>query len=111
MYAHQTTVREDGAKISQGLSEIAIPLMTAWEIMRMRDEDILVFHRSLMPIRAKRMDWRREPALSQRRQMSPPALQILRLKEKEPQTIWHRKEKRSSFLDPIDPSWKRPGRY
>lgn len=100
MYSHQTTHKEDGTKLSQGLSEQPVPLMTAQEIMHMRDEDILLFHRSLFPITGKRMDWRNAPLLRQRQALIPPQLQILRSQEREPQTIWQRS---ASFLDPIDP--------
>lgn len=77
--------------------------MTAQEIMHMRDEDILLFHRSLFPVFAKRMDWRNIPLLRQRQALVPPRLQILRPQETEPETIWQRSAKRSTFLDPIDP--------
>jgi type IV secretory pathway TraG/TraD family ATPase VirD4 len=103
MYSHQTTHREDGTKVSQGLSEQAIPLITAQEIMQMRDEDILLFHRSLFPISGKRMDWRTVPLLRQRQALTPPRLHILRPQETEPQTIWQRSTKRPSFIEPIDP--------
>jgi type IV secretory pathway TraG/TraD family ATPase VirD4 len=57
-YARSETERE-GMKVSQGLSEQAVPLLTAQEIKRMKDEDIIGFHRRLYPFQAKRMDWRR----------------------------------------------------
>src|SRR5207249_3256463 len=45
-YAHSTTERE-GAEASQGLSEQPIPLLTAQDIMQLRDEEIICFHRRL----------------------------------------------------------------
>ena len=56
-YAHSHTSREGGGE-SQGLSEQAIPLLTAWEVQRLRDEEIIGFHRLLPPFKARRMDWR-----------------------------------------------------
>ena len=56
-YAHSESVGE-GAHTSEGLSEQAVPLMTAQAIKQMGDEDIIGFHRGTAPFRAKRMDWR-----------------------------------------------------
>jgi type IV secretory pathway TraG/TraD family ATPase VirD4 len=46
--------------------------MTAGEIMQMRDEVIIVFHRRLPPMRLKRMDWRRYSLLADRRPLLTP---------------------------------------
>ncbi len=54
-YAISQTMRE-GTETSQGRSEQGIPLMTAWEIKQMEDEEIIGFHRKLPPFKAKRMD-------------------------------------------------------
>ena len=75
-YAHSQTARE-GTKLSQGLTEQAVPLMTSQEVSQMRDEDIIGFHRRLPAFRAKRMDWRRFPTLSQRQRIPPPTLSVL----------------------------------
>jgi type IV secretion system protein VirD4 len=75
-YAHSQTTHQ-GSSPSQGLSEQGIPLMTAQEIMHLRDTDIIGFHRLLQPFRAARMDWRRFPILRQRQAMPPPLLPIL----------------------------------
>jgi type IV secretory pathway TraG/TraD family ATPase VirD4 len=74
-FAHSHT-KHHGSE-SEGLSEQGIPVMTAQEIMRMRDEDIIGFHRSLPPFRAKRMDWRHFPDLAQRVGIEPPSLSPL----------------------------------
>lgn len=37
-YAHSQTTRQ-GQEMSEGLSEQSVPLLSAWEIMQMRDED------------------------------------------------------------------------
>lgn len=75
-YARSETVRE-GAAASEGLSEQGIPLMTSQDIKQLQDEDIIGFHRLLPPFRAKRIDWRRFPALAQRQAMPPPQLSRL----------------------------------
>jgi type IV secretory pathway TraG/TraD family ATPase VirD4 len=75
-YARSETERE-GMKVSQGLSEQAVPLLTAQEIKRMRDEDIIGFHRRLYPFQAKRMDWRRFGLLTQRQRIPAPELTAL----------------------------------
>jgi type IV secretion system protein VirD4 len=75
-YAHSQTLRE-GEETSEGRMEQGIPLMTAWEIKQLRDEEIIGFHRLLPPFRATRMDWRRFPLLVKRQQIPPPPLQPL----------------------------------
>src|SRR5947207_1584846 len=75
-YAHSTTERE-GTEPSQGLSEQAIALLTAQDIMQLKDEDIICFHRRLPPFKINRMDWRHHPTLSERRNMPSPQLPVL----------------------------------
>jgi type IV secretion system protein VirD4 len=75
-YAHSETLR-DGTQASEGRAEQGIPLLTAQEIKQLRDEDILLFHRSLPPIRAQRLDWRHYPLLTERQALPTPALQPL----------------------------------
>jgi type IV secretion system protein VirD4 len=75
-YAHSTTERE-GAEPSQGLSEQAIPLLTAQDIMQLKDEETICFHRRLPPFKISRMDWRHHPTLIQRRNIPAPQLQAL----------------------------------
>jgi type IV secretory pathway TraG/TraD family ATPase VirD4 len=75
-------------RVSQGLSEQAVPLLTAQEIKRMRDEEIIGFHRRLYPFQAKRMDWRRFPILIQRQRIPAPKLYPL--------------------SQPTDHEWKKP---
>jgi len=75
-YAHSTTERE-GVETSEGLSEQPIPLLTAQEIMQLRDEDIICFHRRLPPFKISRMDWRTHPTLTQRRNLPAPQLSSL----------------------------------
>jgi type IV secretory pathway TraG/TraD family ATPase VirD4 len=75
-YAHSQTLRE-GTETSEGRTEQGIPLLTAWEIKQLRDEEIIGFHRSIPPFRAKRMDWRAFPLLVQRQRIPPPKLSPL----------------------------------
>src|SRR6266581_4463028 len=75
-YAHSTTLRE-GEETSQGLSEQGIPLLTAWEIRQLKDEEIIGFHRNTPPFQMKRVDWRRHSILHNRRSMQAPRLPIL----------------------------------
>ena len=72
-YAHSTTERE-GAEPSEGLTEQPIPLLTAQEIMQLKDEEIICFHRRLPPFKINRMDWRQHPMLIQRRNLPVPQL-------------------------------------
>jgi type IV secretion system protein VirD4 len=72
-WAKSHTTHED-RHTSDGEAERAIPLLSAWEIQRLADEDILGFHRALPPFRAKRMDWRAFPALVERAKLPPPPL-------------------------------------
>jgi type IV secretion system protein VirD4 len=69
-YAHSTTER-DGEETSQGHSEQSIPLLTAQEIMQLKDEDIICFHRRLPPFKINRMDWRTHPLLREKKKRLP----------------------------------------
>ncbi len=72
-YAYSTTERE-GTEPSEGLTEQPIPLLTAQEIMQLKDEEIIGFHRRLPPFTITRMDWRQYPILTHRRNIPPPQL-------------------------------------
>jgi hypothetical protein len=62
--------------------------------MRMRDEDIICFHRSLPPFKARRMDWRRFPLLAQRLNLTTPPLDPLPKQTVNlPTTIWEATKK------------------
>jgi type IV secretion system protein VirD4 len=102
-YARSNTIRDGGAD-SQGLSEQAIPLLTAFEIHLLQDEDIVGFHRLLPPFRAKRMDWRRFPLLRKRQALPAPSLPVLPPLTNMPESIWEQIRKPSSpFVDPDNP--------
>ncbi len=75
-YAHSTTSR-DGAETSEGLSERPLPLLTAQDILQLRDEEVIGFHRRLPPFRIRRMDWRTHDLLVKRAHMTAPTLSAL----------------------------------
>src|SRR5437879_1613663 len=75
-YAKSTTSREGEVK-SEGRSERPIPLLTAQEILQLKDDDVIGFHRRLPPFKMKRVEWWRYPMLKQRRTVPPPQLPIL----------------------------------
>jgi type IV secretory pathway TraG/TraD family ATPase VirD4 len=94
----------EGGGESQGLSEQAIPLLTAWEVQRLRDEEIIGFHRLLPPFKARRMDWREHPILTNRHGLTPPLLAKLPpLGKRAPTTIWESSRYAHSFVDPDKP--------
>ncbi|HEY1248399.1 MAG TPA: hypothetical protein VGE97_05390, partial [Nitrososphaera sp.] len=75
-YAYSTTSR-DGEETSEGQSERPIPLLTAQEILQLKDEEVIGFHRRLPPFQINRVDWREHPTLCQRYRMPPPKLSSL----------------------------------
>lgn len=72
-YAHSTTAK-DGAATSEGLAERPIPLLSAQDIARFTDRELIGFHRHLPPFKLTRIDWRTHSLLQQRRQLSAPPL-------------------------------------
>jgi len=75
-FAHSTTERQSGFK-SEGLSEQPIPLLTAQDFLRFKDQHIIGFHRNLPPFRLHRMDWRKHALLKHRRTIPAPQLPTL----------------------------------
>jgi type IV secretion system protein VirD4 len=75
-YAESHTTRH-GQESSEGRSEQGVPLLTAWEIKQLHDEQIIGFHRRLPPFRAHRMDWRDIQTLVTRHGLTPPVLPSL----------------------------------
>ncbi len=100
-YARSQTMRV-GTETSQGKSEQGIPLMSAWEIKQLKDEDIIGFHRLLPPFKAKRMDWRQDKLLTMRQRISAPKLSPLpQLSDRAQKTIWaRRKTLADGYIDP-----------
>src|SRR3954471_60846 len=82
-YAESHTTRH-GQESSEARSEQGVPLLTAWEIKQLRDEQIIGFHRRLPPFRAHRMDWRDIRMLVTRHGLTPPVLSRLPALEETP---------------------------
>ena len=70
-FAHSETAHE-GEQTSEGKSEKAIPLLSAWDIHRMGDTEIIGFHRDLPPFRANRMNYLNFPELVRRSKIASP---------------------------------------
>ena len=107
-FARSESTREGGGE-SLGLSEQAVPLLTAWEIQYdLNDDDVLGFHRNrrLPPFRATRMDWRDFSVLTQRAAMAAPPVPVLPPLRHMPVSIWeqirHDTDK-PPYVDPDDP--------
>jgi len=75
-YAHQTTDQHNG-HTSEGRSEQAVPLLSAYDFSRYQDHEVIGFHRALPPFKLRRMDWRDHPMLQKRRSVPAPALPTL----------------------------------
>jgi type IV secretion system protein VirD4 len=69
-YSHSHSTREGGHDI-QGLSEQAVPLLSATEIKQMEDWEVIIRHHNLPPFWARRMNWREHPILKQRQSLRP----------------------------------------
>jgi type IV secretory pathway TraG/TraD family ATPase VirD4 len=70
-FAHSETAHE-GEQTSEGKSEKAIPLLSAWDIHRMGDTQIIGFHRDLAPFRADRMNYLNFAELVRRSKIQAP---------------------------------------
>ena len=55
-FARSETIRE-GAEVAQGKSEQGVPLVTAQQIMQMKEHQVLLFHRNLPPLKVHRVSW------------------------------------------------------
>jgi len=75
-YAHSTTEQQDG-RTSESQSEQGIPLLTAQDVQRLKDDEVICFHRSLPPFKLRRMDWRQHPILAKRRSAPAPKVPTL----------------------------------
>ena len=100
--------KRDGGGESLGLSEQAVPLLTAWEIQYdLNDDEVLGFHRNrrLPPFRAKRMDWRDFSVLTQRAAIAAPPIPVLPPLRNMPVSIWEqiRRTSKPPYVDPDDP--------
>lgn len=70
-YARSATEQQDG-RTSESQSEQAIPLLTAQDVQRLKDDEVIGFHRALPPFKLQRMDWRQYPILQKRRSAPAP---------------------------------------
>lgn len=108
----QSKTERAGVETSQGQSEQGVPLMTAWEIKQLKDEEIIGFHRKLPPFKAKRMDWRQSNLLKQRQRIPAPPLSELPLIAKIQYPTWERLQNMEKvtnvFIDPnrVEPDCK-----
>jgi type IV secretory pathway TraG/TraD family ATPase VirD4 len=75
-FAHSTTSRE-GHEASESQVEQPVPLLSAQDIRKMGNDEVLIFHSNLTPIRTKRMDFRRFPELVERMRIPAPPLRAL----------------------------------
>jgi type IV secretion system protein VirD4 len=75
-YAHHSNAQQ-GGHTSEGRSEQAIPLLSAYDFLRYKDHEVIGFHRALPPFKVERMDWRQYPMLQKRRSVPPPTLSAL----------------------------------
>jgi len=75
-YAHHTTEQQNGHS-SEGRSEQAIPLLSAYDFSRYQDHEVIGFHRALPPFKLHRMDWRQYSLLQKRRTVPAPVLPTL----------------------------------
>ncbi len=78
-YAKSTTARDGGYREirGEGRAERPIPLLTAQEIMQLRDEEILGFHRRLPPFKIRRVEWWKHRILKERHHLPAPQLPTL----------------------------------
>jgi len=72
-FAHSETAHH-GQETAEGKTEKGVPLLSAWEIRRMKDQDVVIFHREVPPFRAQRLDWRNFPSLVARTKQPAPTL-------------------------------------
>jgi type IV secretion system protein VirD4 len=75
-FAHSETAYH-GKNASEGKSEKAIPVLSAWDVKRMKDDEVVVLHRDVPPFQAQRVDWRNFPHLVERTHLPAPTLRPL----------------------------------
>ena len=75
-FAHSETEHE-GERSSESKSERSVPLLSAWDIQRMGDSQIIGLHRDIPPFRAQRMNYLNFPQLLRRSKIpAPPVHQL-----------------------------------
>ena len=96
----RSETEHEGERASESKSERAIPLLTAWDIQRMGDTDIIGFHRDIPPFRAKRMNYRNFPELVGRSKIAPPQVSRLPDVADIPDLTGQSEGELSEFFDP-----------
>jgi type IV secretion system protein VirD4 len=71
-YTHSVSVGQGGGRSSEGRSERPVSLMVAQDVLQMRAEHVLVFHRDRPRARADRADWRGVAGLRSRHGLPTP---------------------------------------
>jgi len=74
-FATSESTHEGG--VSNSSSEREIPLMTPQQLRKMKNYQLLIWHRDIGPILTKSLRWYRYPLLQQRQAIPPPILQPL----------------------------------
>jgi len=96
----RSETEHDGERASESKSERAIPLLTAWDIQRMGDTDIIGFHRDTPPFRAKRMNYLNFPELVRRSKIAPPGVHTLPEVADIPDLTGQSETELTEFFDP-----------
>jgi type IV secretory pathway TraG/TraD family ATPase VirD4 len=77
---------------SEGKQEREIPLLTARQIAELSDDEILILHRNIPPVRAQRFNLQAFPALAKRLHIDPPPLPALAAPGEYPRfPLWNRR--------------------
>jgi type IV secretion system protein VirD4 len=98
-FARSQTSRGGGGG-SESLSEQAVPLVTAGELMNLKDEETMCFRRGIRPFYARRMDWRRFPLLVKRHSTPPPPIAVPSQRSSRALTTGWAERYPLSFVDP-----------
>jgi type IV secretory pathway TraG/TraD family ATPase VirD4 len=98
-FARSETAHE-GEQTSEGKSERAIPLLTAWDIQRLKDNEIIGLHRDIPPFRGHRMNYLNFPELVSRSQIPAPQASPVPDVPDIPDLSEQSREPAQEFIDP-----------
>ncbi len=73
-FADTLNIRQGNELFSESLSEQAIPVMSATDIMEMNDKYVIVKHREFKPMKLHRLKWFESDMLKKRVGLKPPVL-------------------------------------
>jgi hypothetical protein len=79
---------------------VVVEFITAWDIQRMADDEIIGFHRDVPPFRAKRMNYLNFPELVRRSKLAPPPVHQLPAAPDIPDLPGHSSPDEPEFIDP-----------